>query len=247
SNVKVTMQFPPLPAPWQAPGGATICPNRAAERSGLSTHWLFGGFGPDLDLLAGRLEALGADLQIDPRLIDRLQRILQRQVAVLQKLQLLIQPFQRLLICQLLAHGSTCSTRAARRPVASRMRSLRSTAGSDATRTTAPDSASCVMLYPRESTASGLSARSLWRRCSRPRVATANRSVNARSSRSAARRDASALRLRVSRAAAEEANRRAFSRSDSSRRATCSIGLNRARLAAAGASRSGGARSSASK
>src|SRR5713226_8814567 len=104
------------------------------------------GFGADLDLLAGRLQALGADLEVNARLVDRLQRVLQRQVAVLQELQLLIELFQRLLIRQLLAHGSTCSTRAPSRPVASRMRTLRSTAVSAADLTTRPVSASIVML-----------------------------------------------------------------------------------------------------
>src|SRR5712664_1098103 len=121
------------------------------------------GFGADLDFLAGRFQALRADLQIHPRLIDRFQRIFQGQVAILQKLQLLIQLLQRLLIRHLVVHDSTCSTRAASRTVARRIRSLRSTAVSDADRRTAPDSASCVMLYPRDSTASGLSARSLCR------------------------------------------------------------------------------------
>src|SRR5947209_1939322 len=122
------------------------------------------GFGADLDLLAGSLQALGADLQVHTRLVDRLQRILERKVAVLEKLQLLVEPFERLLVRQLLAHVSTCSTRAASRPVASRMRSLRSTVVSEADLTTAPESASCVMLYPRDRTASGLRASSLWRR-----------------------------------------------------------------------------------
>src|SRR6266852_3368714 len=107
---------------------------------------LLAGFGADLDLLAGRLEAFGADLQIDPCLVDGLERVFQRQVTVLEHFQLLVQLLQRLLVRQLLAHGSTCSTRAPRRPVASRMRSLRSTAVSAAERTTCPVSESIVML-----------------------------------------------------------------------------------------------------
>src|SRR5260370_11824638 len=104
------------------------------------------GFGADLDLLARGLQAFGADLQINPRLVDRLQRIFERQVAILQELQLLIELFQRLLVRQLFAHGSTCSTRAPSPPVASRMRTLRSTAVSAIERTTCPVSASMVML-----------------------------------------------------------------------------------------------------
>src|SRR6266851_9016818 len=129
SNVRVIM---PIPSSRPAAVGASL--------------ELFGGLGADLDLLAGRLEALGTDLQIETRLVDRLQRILERQVAVLQKLQLLVELLQRLLVRQLLAHPSTCSTRAPSRPVANRMRSLRSTAVSVADRTTRPDSASIVML-----------------------------------------------------------------------------------------------------
>src|SRR5437879_2984960 len=104
------------------------------------------GFGADLDLLAGSLEAFGADLQIDPGLFDRLEGVLESEVAVFQELQLLVQLLQRLLVCQLFVHGSTSSTRAPTRPVASRMRSLRSTAVSAAERMTTPDSASWVML-----------------------------------------------------------------------------------------------------
>src|SRR6266576_432193 len=104
------------------------------------------GFGADLDLLAGRLEALGADLQVDPGLFDRLEGVLQSEVAVFQEFQLLVLLLQGLLVCQLFVHGSTSSTRAPTRPVASRMRSLRSTAVSAAERMTTPDSASWVML-----------------------------------------------------------------------------------------------------
>src|SRR5260370_21196047 len=104
-----------------------------------------GGFGADLDLLARGLQAFGADLQINPRLVDRLQRIFERQVAILQKLQLLIELLQRLLIRQLLAHGSTSSTRAPTRPVASRMPSLRFTDVSAAHRTPRPASPSTGM------------------------------------------------------------------------------------------------------
>src|SRR5260370_11803661 len=103
-----------------------------------------GGFGADLDLLARGLQAFGADLQINPRLVDRLQRIFERQVAILQKLQLLIELLQRLLIRQLLAHGSTSSTPAPTRPGASRIRSFRFTDLSPADRTTRPDSPSLV-------------------------------------------------------------------------------------------------------
>src|SRR5216684_1132730 len=103
-------------------------------------------FGTDFDLLAGRLQALRADLEIDAGLVDGLERVLERQVAILQNLELLIQLLQRLLVGQLIVHGSTFSTRAPRCPVASRMRSLRSTAVSAVERTTCPVSASIVML-----------------------------------------------------------------------------------------------------
>src|SRR5260370_7256499 len=76
-----------------------------------------GGFGADLDLLARGLQAFGADLQINPRLVDRLQRIFERQVAILPKLQLLIELLQRFLIRKLLPHGSTSPTPAPPRPL----------------------------------------------------------------------------------------------------------------------------------
>src|SRR5713226_1740358 len=104
------------------------------------------GLGSDLDLLARRLEALGAHLQIDASIIDRFQRIFERQVAVLQKLELLIQLLERLLVRELLGHVSTSSTLAPSRPAASRMRSRRLIAVPADERRTAPDSASCVML-----------------------------------------------------------------------------------------------------
>src|ERR1700737_2553342 len=120
--------------------GASVLLLRIGERA------LFAWFGADLDLLARGLQALGADLQIHPRLVDSLQGILEGKLAVLEQFQLFVQLFQRLFVRQLLAHGSTRSTRAPRRPVASRIRSLRSTAVSEAARTTAPVSASWVML-----------------------------------------------------------------------------------------------------
>src|SRR4029077_2782371 len=105
-----------------------------------------GVVGADLDLLSGRLEAFGADLQVDPRLVHGFECVLEREVAVLEELQLLVQLLQGLLVCQVLVHGSTSSTRAPTRPVARRMRTLRSMAVSAAERMTTPDSASCVML-----------------------------------------------------------------------------------------------------
>src|SRR5215831_14537015 len=101
---------------------------------------------PDLDLLARRVEALGADPQVDARIVHRLQGVLERKVAVLQQFQLLIEPRERLLVGEVFGHGSTSSTRAASRPAASLMRSRRPLDVPLAARRTAPDSASCVML-----------------------------------------------------------------------------------------------------
>jgi CRP-like cAMP-binding protein len=101
----------------------------------------------DLDLLAGGLESLGADLQVDARVVNRLQRGLQRQVAVLQQLELLVELLERLLVGEVrLAQGSTSSTRAPIWPAPRRILTRRSTRASLAERSTDPVSASCVML-----------------------------------------------------------------------------------------------------
>src|SRR5262252_5394028 len=101
---------------------------------------------PDLDFLARGLEALGADSEVDARIVHRLQGVLEREIAVLQQLQLLVELRERLLVGEVLGHGSTSSTRAASRPAASLMRSPRPLDVPLAARRTAPDSASCVML-----------------------------------------------------------------------------------------------------
>src|SRR5882672_7792065 len=103
-------------------------------------------FGPDFDLLACDFQTLRAHLQVDSRLINRCKGILEGKVAIFEELELLVQLLERLLVGQLLAHDSTSSTRAPRRPAPSLMRTRRSTAVSFDVRSTAPDSASCVML-----------------------------------------------------------------------------------------------------
>src|SRR5437016_13891525 len=113
------------------------------------------GFRPNFDLLPCGVEALGADLQVDAGFIDGLERVLERKVAVFQDLQPLVELLERLLVGQVLAHGSTSSTRAPRRPDPRRMRTLRSTHVASAERITSPDAASCVMLYPLAHTPSG--------------------------------------------------------------------------------------------
>src|SRR2546421_5561597 len=104
------------------------------------------GLASDLDLFARRVETFGADLQIDARLVHGLQRVLQREVAVLEQLQLLVQLLERLFIGKVLAHRSTSSTRAPRRPEPSRIRTRLPASVEVAERITAPDSTSCVML-----------------------------------------------------------------------------------------------------
>src|SRR6266852_4454254 len=122
-------------------------PYQAALRRAPSPELRLGfGFSADLDLFSGSIQALRADLEVDARLVDRLQRIFQREVAVLQDLQLLVELLERLLVRQVLAHDSTSSTRAPSLPEPRRIRIRRSTAVPAAERTTAPDSASCVML-----------------------------------------------------------------------------------------------------
>src|SRR6266550_6538945 len=112
------------------------------EETFLYVFW----FSSDLDLLACCVESLGADLQVDARLVHRLQRAFEREVAVLQQLELLIQLFERLLVGQVLAHRSTSSTFAPIRPEPRRIRTRLPAAVAAADRITAPDSASCVML-----------------------------------------------------------------------------------------------------
>src|SRR5437764_10707004 len=104
------------------------------------------GLPSDLDLLAGGFEPFGADLQDDAGFVDGFQRILDRQVPVLEQLQLLVKLFERLFVGQILAHGSTSSTRAPRCPDDRRMRTRRLTLVPPAVRITLPDSASSVML-----------------------------------------------------------------------------------------------------
>src|SRR2546425_610657 len=104
------------------------------------------GLPADLDLLAGGFQPFGADLQVDARLIDGFQRVFEGKVAVLQQLQLLVELLERLFVGELLAHGSTSSTLAPRRPDASRMRTRRLILVAAAERMTVPDSASSVML-----------------------------------------------------------------------------------------------------
>src|SRR5260370_33954629 len=100
----------------------------------------------DLDLLARRLEALRAHLQIDASLVHRLEGVLKTELSVLEELELLIQLLECLLVGQLLSHDSTSSMRAPSRPAARRTRTLRFTAVPADDRSTAPDSASFVML-----------------------------------------------------------------------------------------------------
>src|SRR5437660_706317 len=107
------------------------------------------GFCPNFDLLPCGVEALGADLQVDAGFIDGLERVLERKVAVFQDLQPLVELLERLLVGQVLAHGSTSSTRAPRRPDPRRMRTLRSTPVAAAERITSPDAAPGRMLQPR--------------------------------------------------------------------------------------------------
>src|SRR2546427_8862623 len=97
-------------------------------------------FRAHLDFLSRRFQALRADLQVDAGLVDRLQRVLQREVAVLEELQLLVQLGQRLLVRKVLAHGSTSSTRAPNRPEARLMRTRPPLLTADAAVTTAPES-----------------------------------------------------------------------------------------------------------
>src|SRR5258708_22901766 len=96
---------------------------------------------PDLDLLPCYFEPVRADLEIDPSLVDRLQRILPAALPVFEELELLVQLLERLLVGQVLAQESTSSIFAPRRPVPRRIRTLRSTPVASAVRTTAPVSA----------------------------------------------------------------------------------------------------------
>src|SRR5690242_472044 len=92
------------------------------------------------------VQALGADAQVNARLVDRVQRVVEGEVAVLEKLQLLVELVEGLLVREVLAHFSTSSTRAPSRPLPRWMRTARPLAVSPADRITAPDSASCVRL-----------------------------------------------------------------------------------------------------
>src|SRR5260370_9484432 len=93
---------------------------------------------PDLDLLARHLEPVRADLEIDPSLVDRLERVLEAELPVFEELELLVQLLERLLVGQVLAHDSTSSIFAPTRPVPSRIPTRRSTAVASAIPRTAP-------------------------------------------------------------------------------------------------------------
>src|SRR2546428_2075935 len=80
NNVMGNSRPSPQPSPLRGEGEQDPLPigergNRTLSLSGGGG--LLAWFGADLDLLAGRFKALGADLQIHPRLIDCLQSILE--------------------------------------------------------------------------------------------------------------------------------------------------------------------------
>src|SRR5207237_2486361 len=119
---------------------------RRGFRSSLRVRFRRGGAGCSrLDLAPRRFQLGFADLQVLAGLADRLQRVLQAELAVLELAQPLVECLQGLLVSQFLAH-SAWSTVAARRPAASRTRTLRPGPVWLAAVRTAPESASCVML-----------------------------------------------------------------------------------------------------
>src|SRR5436305_11592992 len=97
-------------------------PPRAAQSrppAGLPNKWgrvLLRRLGlpANFDLLARGLEPLGADLQVDPRLVDGFQSVFEREVPVLEQFELLVELIEGLFVGDVLAHVSTSSTFAPR-------------------------------------------------------------------------------------------------------------------------------------
>src|SRR5207302_11198624 len=111
-------------------------------------QWVGLRIGSDFDLPPRRVEPLLADLQIGARFVNRLQRSVQRQVAVFELAQLLVEQLQGSLVRELLQRlrHPASSTNARKDPRASRTSTRLPRPVSPGALITAPLPESIVML-----------------------------------------------------------------------------------------------------